>query len=230
MSNSTSIFDHASLVIEHTVPTGRGLSFRVWHAKLTRSAKKFKGYIRTDLYAPIRVQSSQGMKWYSIIHFDKPEHLEQWIRSRERESVIGSGSEIFSSYRFMSFATGLEGWFSQVEGSEKLGSGPPAWKQNLAVVLGLYPVVMVQTLLVNSLGFMEEWSLPNSMIVNNLISSSILTWAVMPWVSRLMRFWLLPASQPTLQKTDWAGTLALSGALLAMMVVFNLVSSGHVFG
>ncbi|MDX2241979.1 MAG: hypothetical protein NW224_14940 [Leptolyngbyaceae cyanobacterium bins.302] len=221
MGNSNLILDSASLVIEHTVPKGKGLSFRWWHSKLTRSAKKYEGYLRTDLYAPIH--GSQEMKWYSIIHFDKPEHLGQWIKSREREDTINSGSQVFSSYRFMSFATGLEGWFSRTTGREKLGLGPPAWKQNLAVVLGLYPVVILQTVLFSYLGLMQEWSLSTSMIVNNLISSSILTWAVMPFVTRLMGFWLYPASQPTSQKIDWFGTLILAGALGVMVVLFNSV-------
>lgn len=211
--------DFASLVVEHTVPRGKGLSFRWWHRKLTQSARGYPGYIRTDLYSP--VQGLQQMKWYSIIHFDTPEHLNRWLKSGDRESMIDSGSTVFSSYRFMSFATGLEGWFSQQSGSEKFGSGPPAWKQNLSVVLGLYPVVMIQSLLFGALGIMQDWSLPSSMIINNLITSSILTWLVMPFVSKTLGFWLYPASQPTSQKTDWLGMLALAGALLLMVLLFN---------
>ena len=221
MTNSKNTADSASLVIEHAVPKGKGLSFRWWHSRLARSAKKFTGFIRADLHAP--VHGSQAMKWYSIIHFDTPEHLHQWVKSPEREEAISSGSEVFSSYRFMSFATGLEGWFSPVTGSEKLGSGPPAWKQNLAVVLGLYPVVMLQTLLFDALGIMRDWSLPTAMIVNNLISSSILTWLVMPLVTRLMRSWLYPASQPAVEKIDRLGTLALAGMLFVMVFAFNVI-------
>jgi antibiotic biosynthesis monooxygenase (ABM) superfamily enzyme len=161
------------------------------------------------------------MKWYSIVHFDTPEHLNQWVKSRDRESMISTGSKVFSSYRFMSFATGLEGWFSQRQGGEQMGLGPPAWKQNLSVVLGLYPVVMMQSLLFGALGIMQEWSLPSSMIVNNLITSSILTWLVMPLVSQVFGFWLYPASQPTVQKKDWLGTLAIAGALVLMVLLFN---------
>ena len=38
----------ASLSVEHTVPHGEGLAFRWWHAKLTRTAKRVKGYVRTE--------------------------------------------------------------------------------------------------------------------------------------------------------------------------------------
>ena len=214
--------DYASLVVEHTIPRGKGLSFRWWHLKLTQSARGFEGYVRTDLCAPVR--GTQEMKWYSIVHFDTPEHLNKWMKSRDRESMIGSGSQVFSSYRFMSFATGLEGWFSSQSGAEQFGSGPPAWKQNLSVVLGLYPVVMIQTLVFGALGIMQGWSLPSSMVVNNLITSSILTWGVMPLVSKIMRFWLYPASQPKSQTRDWLGAGAIAGALLVMVALFNWIS------
>ncbi|MGD1860257.1 MAG: hypothetical protein ACFB0E_09835 [Leptolyngbyaceae cyanobacterium] len=219
MTNTPLKPDFASLVVEHTVERGKGLSFRWWHRKLTQSARGYKGYIRTDLCSP--VHGSQQMKWYSIVHFDTPEHLNQWLKSRDRESMIDSGSQVFSSYRFMSFATGLEGWFSRQRGSEQFGLGPPAWKQNLSVVLGLYPVVMIQSLIFGALGILQGWSLPSAMIINNLITSSILTWAVMPLVTKVMGFWLYPASQPASNKVDWLGTAALAGALLLMVALFN---------
>jgi antibiotic biosynthesis monooxygenase (ABM) superfamily enzyme len=209
----------ASLVVEHTVPKGEGLAFRWWHRKLTQSAKGFKGYIRTDLYAPVK--GSEQLKWYSIVHFQSSENLNQWLRSRDRESLIESGRSVFESYRFMSFATGLEGWFSPATGGEQLRSAPPPWKQNLSVILGLYPVVMVQTLLFNQLGVMQGWSLGSAMVVNNILTSSILTWVVMPFVSRGLRFWLQPAAQPDSWKINAIGAGAVTGALLLMVAFFN---------
>lgn len=212
----------ASLVIEHTVPTGEGLAFRWWHARVTRSAKRFQGHIRTDLCAPVKSsQPDQPLKWYSIVHFESPELLNQWVRSRDREALIKSGRKSFASYRFISFATGLEGWFSQRTGTEQTGFGPPAWKQNAAVILALYPTVMVQSALFAALGLMQFWPMASAMIVNNIITSSLLTWAVMPLVTRLLSFWLRPSPQPTALKTELLGIGAVAGALGLMVLLFN---------
>ena len=212
----------ASLVVEHTVPSGKGLAFRWWHSKVTRRARQFKGYIRTDLYSPVKgPQSDQPLKWYSIIHFESPDLLKKWLRSRERESLIEAGRKIFASYQFMSFATGLEGWFSRRTGTEQLGFGPPAWKQNAAVVLGLYPTVMLQSALFMALGVMQSWSLPSSMVVNNIITSSLLTWVIMPFITRLLGFWLQPVQQPTDWKTDALGAGNIVAALGVMVILFN---------
>ncbi|MGB3294569.1 MAG: hypothetical protein WBB01_16415 [Phormidesmis sp.] len=212
----------ASLVIEHTVPAGEGLAFRWWHAKVTRSAKRFEGHIRTDLCAPVKnSQPNQPMKWYSIVHFESPELLKQWIKSRDREALIKSGRKTFASYQFISFATGLEGWFSRRTGTEQMGFGPPAWKQNAAVILALYPTVMVQSALFAALGVMQSWPMPNAMIINNIITSSLLTWAVMPLVTRLLGFWLLPTPQPTHLKADLLGVGIVAGILSLMVLLFN---------
>ncbi|UBF27712.1 hypothetical protein K9N68_07295 [Kovacikia minuta CCNUW1] len=209
---------HASFVVEHIVPRGRGLAFRLWHARLTWSARQYEGFVRADLCSPVK---GKDLKWYSIIHFDTPEHLNLWLKSKQREELIQAGQKIFASYQFKSFSTGLEGWFSSKTQSEQFGLGPPAWKQNIAVVLGLYPIVMLQSLLFSHFGVMESWSPASSMLVNNLITSSILTWTVMPLVTKALRFWLQPANQPIAVKTNSFGTAIISGLLIAMMVAFN---------
>ena len=212
----------ASLVIEHTVPNGEGLAFRWWHSRLTRAAKDFKGHIRTDLCSPVKGQQpDQPMKWYSIVHFESPELLNQWIKSRDRERLIKDGQATFASYQFISFSTGLEGWFSSRTGTEHIGFGPPAWKQNAAVILALYPTVVIQTLLFSALGLMQSWTLPNAMIVNNIITSSVLTWGVMPLVTRLLGFWLQPNYQPTAWQKDILGAGIVIAALGLMVLLFN---------
>lgn len=210
----------ASFVIEHVVPKGKGLAFRWWHANLTRSARQYEGFIRTDLCPPVK-EGSQ-LKWYSIIYFKSPEQLNRWLKSSERERLIESGRQVFKTYQFKSFSTGLEGWFSHQTGSEQMGLGPPAWKQNLAVVFGLYPVVMAQSWLFSQLGIMQDWSPALSMLINNLITSSILTWAVMPLVTRLLGFWLQPAHQPVPTQRNILGLFCIITVLGALVYAFNL--------
>lgn len=209
----------ASFVIEHVVPRGRGLAFRWWHTRLTYSAQRYDGYIRTDLCPPVK-QGNQ-LRWYSIIHFESAEQLSCWLKSADRQRLIEAGRQVFKTYQFKSFSTGLEGWFSHQKGMEQLGLGPPAWKQNLAVVLGLYPVVMLQTLLFHELGLMQDWPLAGAMLVNNLISSSILTWAVMPVVTRLLSFWLQPVHQELPLRRQLMGLGVLLLALGAMVYGFG---------
>jgi hypothetical protein len=211
---------YSSLVIEHIVPKEKSFAFRRWNGRFIRSAQRHTGFIRADRCSPLNCRDGV-VKWYTIIHFDTPERLHDWVESGDREQLLKAGQAIFTSYRFKSFTTGLEGWFSQQSGAEQVGLGPPAWKQILSVVLGLYPIVMIQSMVFSSLEIMESWTMASSMLVNNLITSAILALVVMPQVSRWFNFWLQPVYHPTNLKRDLLGAAIVAIALGMMVFIFQ---------
>jgi uncharacterized protein len=212
---------YSSLVTEHIVPKGKDFAFKTWHIRLVNRARRHSGFLRADLCPPLRCKDPV-VKWYSIIHFDSPEHLNDWIESSDRHHLTASGQKIFHAYRFKSFTTGLEGWFSsQAGGAEHASLAPPPWKQILAVVVGLYPIVILQSKLFSTLGITSSWSPASAMLLNNLITSSILSLVVMPFVARRLRFWLQPAYRLSSRKNDGIGVLMIGAALGLMLILFN---------
>ncbi len=212
---------YSSLVVEHIVAKTQREAFERWHVLFEQVANRQPGFVRLDLSSPL-VCEDEVIKWYSIIHFDSPEHLNDWVNSKARKQVTESGQNIFRAYRFKSFTTGLEGWFSRrVDGDENRGLGPPAWKQILSVVFGLYPVVMVRIKLFPGTGIIGDWSPSGAMLLATMITSSILAVVVMPIVTRLMGFWLYPAYRGTRWKTDALGAIIMILGLILMAGIFD---------
>lgn len=211
---------YSSVVIEYLVPYAQRWAFRRWHARLVHTAERSEGFIRADRHRPLQCQGGV-LKWYSVIHFDQPDHLNHWLSSKPREQVLAAGREIFKSYKFKSFATGLEGWFSRQSGIELDSLGPPAWKQILSVVLGLYPIIMLQDFVFQQLDLFDHWPPAHAMLVNNLITTCILTLVVMPLIVRLLDFWLQPAHQRASLRAEVIGALGAIVAMGLMVFVFN---------
>ncbi|GAP98084.1 hypothetical protein [Leptolyngbya sp. NIES-2104] len=212
---------YASLVIEHIVSVGAESAFKRWHQTYVKHAKRFTGFIRTDLCLPLKCPNAV-VKWYSIVHFDTPEHLNEWVESSDRKQLVESGQQFFRAYRFKSFTTGLEGWFSNTVGhGEQSRLGPATWKQILAVVLGLYPIVMLQSKLSAQFNFLNALPREWVTLINILISSTLLSLVMMPLISKQFSFWLQPAYRLTSRKNDVVGAGLIAIALLIMMTVFH---------
>ena len=214
---------YSSLVVEHIVAKDRSAAFEKWHSTLARAASRHAGFVRIDLCPPLPC-ADDVTKWYTIVHFDSPESLNNWVLSKERRQILKSGQDTFKAYRFKSFTTGLEGWFSQrTSGEEQSGLGPPAWKQILSVVFGLYPIVMVRLKLFPGAGLISDWSPAGAMLLATLLTSSILGVVVMPLVTRALGFWLYPAYRNSTLKADILGFAIVGTGLIFMASVFDRI-------
>jgi len=212
---------YSSLVVEHIVAKTQRAAFEHWHSSWLKAASHQPGFIRLDLNPPLLCKNDV-IKWYGIVHFDSPKHLNDWISSAERKQINESGQAIFRAYRFKSFTTGLEGWFSRrAESHEKRRLGPPVWKQILSVVFGLYPIVMIRIKLFPKTGVIGDWSPSGAMLLATLVTSSILAVAVMPMVTRTMGFWLYPSYREIDWKTDILGAIAMALGLVFMVGIFD---------
>lgn len=79
---------------------------------------------------------------------------------------------------------GLEAWFRSPQGP------PPRWKMAVATFLGVYPTSLLLNLTVGP--WTRGQPLLLGMVAFDVAMVTLLTWAVMPLVTRLLDSWLQP--------------------------------------
>ncbi len=77
---------------------------------------------------------------------------------------------------------GLEAWFRSPQ------NPPPRWKMALATFLGVFPVAVILTQTIGPV--IQEWPFVIRNAVFNACVVVLLTWAVMPLITRALRGWL----------------------------------------
>ena len=85
---------------------------------------------------------------------------------------------------------GLEAWFRNPPSAE-----PPLWKMAIATYLGVVPVIMFLALTLGRL--LQDWNFVLNNIVFNAFVVALLTWVVMPLITRALHGWLSPKSENT---------------------------------
>jgi len=107
--------------------------------------------------------------------FYKSSMFEAW---RERVTALTEGEPVYRQLQ------GLEAWFRSPQGP------PPRWKMAVATYLGVLPVVTILSLTLGPA--ISSWHFLLSNMVFNLCVVALLTWIVMPLVTRALHSWLQP--------------------------------------
>jgi antibiotic biosynthesis monooxygenase (ABM) superfamily enzyme len=206
-----------AMVFTHHVRGDKVDQYRAWRRKTIAAQAKYPGYLATDFFEP---RGRPQDEWIDIVRYDTAEHLDGWVNSQERQDLLkelGPLVEDVHAHRL----TGLEGWFTLNRKPGEAVAGTPPWKQALAVLLALYPTVMVLGILVNPL--MRHLPFAVQMLISNMLSTVALTWLVMPQVSRLLSFWLVTPAGGAVSGDRWKVDVLGVSIVAVSLVLFVLV-------
>lgn len=174
-----------TIAVSRRVCAGREAEFEAWAQRITGAAARFPGHLGSG-----HIRSAETGGEHTLIYrFDSRDHFDAWQGSEERARLVEESRQFIEGAPRVETATGLEYWFHDPGCS--YGSPPPVWKQALLTWLGLYPVVLVVAYTVGLP--IAKWPIPVRSIVTSGLSVVLMTWVVMPRVTRLFRRWLRPA-------------------------------------
>jgi antibiotic biosynthesis monooxygenase (ABM) superfamily enzyme len=209
--------DAVTVVVSHAVDVSLEDEFRAWTDRLTDAERAFPGFRGSELFPPVPgVQD----KWTIVFRFDTEEHLNGWLESPKRRQLLEEG-ESFRDFELRRISSPFGAWFSFSDGGAD-GGGPSEWKTALAVLVGLYPTVVLLTLGISEIWDGKLWA---TLLVGNILSVTLLTWVVMPVVTRALRFWLAPDPRQASPRLDTLGTVVSIAFLTLAALVFWLVTT-----
>jgi antibiotic biosynthesis monooxygenase (ABM) superfamily enzyme len=148
------------------------------------------------------------------------EHLEAWMNAPERRELLSETSEFIESEEMLRLASAFPGW---VPNDPLTGEPPPNWKAAMLVLLGLFPIVMLQMKFLGYLFIPLGIKNPSmATFIGNVISVSLTSFLTMPVFVRCFGWWLFPKGNKSAQT---AKGVAILFALFAIevIVLWNLI-------
>jgi uncharacterized protein len=173
-------------IIQVTPVEGKEQELLTWFDDIASDAARFEGHQGSRLFQPV---TGSGKRWLSLFTFDTFQHLDAWQHSGIRANHLAAGAELFDEQVRRQQMVGIEFWF---EDKDRLKLGPPPrWK--MAIVTGVVILVLLNTLIAWLSNGLTRLHLPSWVIrlcsVGLMIS--LMTWIVMPWMTRILRKWLV---------------------------------------
>jgi antibiotic biosynthesis monooxygenase (ABM) superfamily enzyme len=205
-----------TVAVSHRVSPENVAEFLEWQERLRLAESKFPGFRGSELFRPVAGVQDE---WTALYRYDSADDLDKWLISDERRALLAEG-ERFSDYHSRTIDNSFGSWFAFDERGHQ--APPPSdFKTAIAVWVGLYPTVVLLTLMVSPL-HMPLWL---GMLIGNLMSSFAVSYLAMPYyVNPLLKRWLRPPPEVPKARTNLQGIAIVIGLNLFWVVVFYLVT------
>ncbi|MFD0312811.1 antibiotic biosynthesis monooxygenase [Streptomyces flavalbus] len=171
------------ILIARQVDPGHEEEFERWAHGILDAAAAFPGHLGYGLFRPAR----PGDPWFLVHRFRDADACAAWQGSPERAAWFeraGTGHrEIHRRH-----LSGLEGWFPQRDPSTS--AMPARWKMSLTAAGGILPLSLFTGVVLQPV-LSAVPLLPRTALVA-LFFSGLMTYALMPALTRLLHRWLYP--------------------------------------
>lgn len=183
--------DPVTLVISEVVAPSQLAAYEAWTKGINQDAKQFEGFVGVDV---IRPRDHAHPEYVVIVKFETYDHLRRWLLSPTYRNWMDQSYGMIAARSQQQLPDGLELWFTLPQLRSDLRSPqPPYYKKVILGVLAVYPLILLAN------GLLDPFlgSLPPSLglLVSVVFVSALLTYPVMPWLSKGLGFWLYPQNR-----------------------------------
>ncbi len=177
----------ATVDILKPVKPGCEAAFEVVLADLIEAAKAFEGHLGVNVFRP----GDHAHPEYRIVFkFDRISHLKQWETSPIRQKLVERANRLTVGQGQFSVLTGLETWFTLP--IQPGLTPPPRYKMMVITGIAIYVLInLIGTFIVPLILFLPL--LLRTLVVTALMVA-LMTYVVMPRITKLFAGWLYPKS------------------------------------
>lgn len=171
-------------VASRRVEKGREEEFEEWISGILTAVKEFPGYLGSDVLRPGDPDDDE----YRIIYrFDHASNLNRWEESEERGRWLRRAKPMISEEN-VRVLTGLETWFTLPSRPDE--PSPPRYKMAVVTWLAVFPLISAIFALLGPV--LNQLPVLLRTLLLTVIMVSLMTYVVMPRMTRLFAFWLYP--------------------------------------
>ena len=171
-------------MVSRRVKPGHEAAYEEFLEGIIAAARSFPGHLGAEVFRP----SGKGGEYRVVYRFDSAANLRRWLDSDEHAAQLRRAEPHVAGPVKTQYLTGLETWFTLPE--QPGISPPPRYKMAVLTWLTIFPLI---TLLAVALGpVLGGMPLVPRLAITTLVAVPLMTWIVMPRVTRLMSAWLYP--------------------------------------
>lgn len=159
-----------------------------WMRAGTELAERFEGFLGSGWMRP----AAGSSQWHMLYRFSGTEALNEWEASDQRGWWLAAAQGMVGDSH-VEKRTGIEGWFDDPSSTDVVDlrpapTPPPRWKQMCVIFTVFFPLSLLSNYLA------REWlaavELPLRVLISTLVLTPVMTYAGLPWATRLFHRWL----------------------------------------
>jgi uncharacterized protein len=183
MSHNESV----TVVVTRKVKRGRESEYEDWLRRLLEEAKSMKGYLGATIQKP----ASGSTEYTSIFRFDTVDNLRKFEESELRSKYLREVVDYVEAEAIWKKITGLEFWFLPPKGT--VIPQPSRFRMSLVTIAVVFGLVISIGQLVGIVAI--EVLLYIRLFVTICIEIFLMTYVLMPRITRLLAKWIYPSSK-----------------------------------
>jgi antibiotic biosynthesis monooxygenase (ABM) superfamily enzyme len=172
--------------VTRRIKPGHEAAYEAFLAGISGAARTFPGYLGVEVFRP--TPGGQGGEYRIVYRFDSLAHLHAWLDSPEHATWLERAEPHVAGPMRTQVLTGLESWFTLP--SQPGTPPPPPYKMALVTWMTIFPLITL--VVVASAPLLGSLPLVLRLAVTTGITVPLMTWVVMPRVTRLLHRWLYP--------------------------------------